>query len=41
MMTGYFLRRMEQRMELETSLSGVTSLYRDLFSDEPPSSESK
>lgn len=26
MMTGYFLRQMEQRMELETSLSGMTSL---------------
>lgn len=25
MMTGYFLRRMEQRMELETSLVGLSS----------------
>src|SRR5512139_1852112 len=39
MMTGYFLRRMEQRMELETSLSGVTSLHRDRLSDEPPVDE--
>jgi hypothetical protein len=26
MMTGYFLRQMEQRMELETSLIGSCSL---------------
>ena len=29
MMTGYFLRRMEQRMELESSILGVTSLKTD------------
>jgi Protein of unknown function (DUF760) len=27
MMTGYFLRRMEQRMELEDSVTGSLSLY--------------
>jgi len=35
MMTGYFLRRMEQRMELETSLTGTTSLNRDMSEGEP------
>lgn len=30
MMTGYFLRRMEQRMELEDHLAGSLSLYSDL-----------
>lgn len=29
MMTGYFLRRMEQRMELEASIKGSTSLGWD------------
>lgn len=29
MMTGYFLRQMEQRMELETNLSGSLDLDRD------------
>ncbi|MBE9181060.1 DUF760 domain-containing protein [Oculatella sp. LEGE 06141] len=29
MMTGYFLRRMEQRMELESSIQGSISLSRD------------
>lgn len=29
MMTGYFLRRMEQRMELETSMAGSLSLMKD------------
>ena len=29
MMTGYFLRRMEQRMELETNLSGSLGLDLD------------
>jgi hypothetical protein len=36
MMTGYFLRRMEQRMELETSLSGSNPFYRDSSDNEPP-----
>ena len=40
MMTGYFLRRMEQRMELETSLSGSLSFYRDSNGDEPPADSS-
>ena len=30
MMTGYFLRQMEQRMELESSLSGISALDSDL-----------
>jgi Protein of unknown function (DUF760) len=34
MMTGYFLRRMEQRMELETSIAGSLSLIKDF---DPPS----
>lgn len=29
MMTGYFLRRMEQRMELESSIKGSSSLSLD------------
>lgn len=33
MMTGYFLRRMEQRMELESSLTGSSPLYRDSNDD--------
>lgn len=39
MMTGYFLRRMEQRMELEDSLAGSLSLYRDLTGDDSESKE--
>ncbi len=34
MMTGYFLRQMEQRMEMEDVLSGSLSLYGDM-SDNP------
>lgn len=34
MMTGYFLRRMEQRMELETSIAGSLSLSRDAGTDD-------
>ena len=34
MMTGYFLRQMEQRMELETSLSGSLGLDVDNSDDE-------
>jgi hypothetical protein len=30
MMTGYFLRQMEQRMEMEGILAGSFSLHRDL-----------
>lgn len=30
MMTGYFLRQMEQRMELESTLSGVSALDSEL-----------
>lgn len=33
MMTGYFLRRMEQRMELESSMTSSISLYRDPGTD--------
>jgi hypothetical protein len=29
MMTGYFLRQMEQRMELETALIGIDSIESD------------
>jgi hypothetical protein len=29
MMTGYFLRQMEQRMELETALIGIDSFESD------------
>jgi hypothetical protein len=44
MMTGYFLRRMEQRMELESSVVGSVSLYREssnceLGHQEPSNSE--
>jgi hypothetical protein len=39
MMTGYFLRRMEQRMELETSVRGSFSLSPDLNDDEASSAE--
>lgn len=35
MMTGYFLRRMEQRMELESSMMGSLSLYRESNSSDP------
>lgn len=31
MMTGYFLRKMEQRMELETSLANIASLDNNPF----------
>jgi hypothetical protein len=34
MMTGYFLRQMEQRMELETSLIGCGGLD-DVDADDP------
>ena len=37
MMTGYFLRRMEQRMELETSIAGSISLHYDPSSNESSS----
>jgi hypothetical protein len=33
MMTGYFLRQMEQRMELEASLLGNGELDHELDSD--------
>jgi hypothetical protein len=33
MMTGYFLRQMEQRMELEGVLAGSLSLYEDPSTD--------
>ncbi|MCU0567137.1 MAG: DUF760 domain-containing protein [Oculatellaceae cyanobacterium Prado106] len=36
MMTGYFLRRMEQRMELESSIRGSFSLSMDSSSDPSP-----
>jgi hypothetical protein len=35
MMTGYFLRRMEQRMELEASIRGSASLSFDAGESEP------
>ncbi|MEM7065790.1 MAG: DUF760 domain-containing protein [Cyanobacteria bacterium P01_B01_bin.77] len=35
MMTGYFLRQMEQRMELESSLSGLSALDSELDNDFP------
>ncbi|PSB63722.1 hypothetical protein C7B61_13020 [filamentous cyanobacterium CCP1] len=35
MMTGYFLRRMEQRMELESSIRGSASLSFDMGESEP------
>lgn len=41
MMTGYFLRRMEQRMELEDSVAGSLSLYREQPGSEPPSSSAR
>lgn len=37
MMTGYFLRRMEQRMELEDSISSSLSLHRESGSEESSS----
>lgn len=40
MMTGYFLRQMEQRMELETSMSGVSALDSELDNSEFPEFES-
>lgn len=39
MMTGYFLRRMEQRMELEASMTGSISLYRDPGAESSTDSE--
>jgi hypothetical protein len=33
MMTGYFLRRMEQRMELEDNMASSLSLYRESSQD--------
>ena len=33
MMTGYFLRQMEQRMDLETSFSDCSSINRNSLSD--------
>lgn len=39
MMTGYFLSRMEQRMELEASIKGTVSFGPDLSEGEPRSSE--
>jgi hypothetical protein len=38
MMTGYFLRRMEQRMELEDNLAGSLSLYRESSNESPSDS---
>lgn len=38
MMTGYFLRRMEQRMELEESVLGSSPLTRDVWSKDHRSS---
>ena len=35
MMTGYFLRQMEQRMELEANLTGISALDGELGSDLP------
>ena len=35
MMTGYFLRQMEQRMELEETLTGSLSLHREPGTDKP------
>ncbi|WP_416672676.1 DUF760 domain-containing protein [Egbenema bharatensis] len=35
MMTGYFLRRMEQRMELESSIRGSTSISFDMGDADP------
>lgn len=40
MMTGYFLRRMEQRMELEDSVASSLSLKRDLKRDSNPGDDS-
>jgi hypothetical protein len=33
MMTGYFLRQMEQRMELEDMLTGSSSISGDISGD--------
>jgi hypothetical protein len=38
MMTGYFLRQMEQRMELETSLLGDARVGEQILADEDPGS---
>jgi len=40
MMTGYFLRQMEQRMELEEHLSSSLSLYCDSKIDDSASADS-
>ncbi len=37
MMTGYFLRRMEQRMELEGSVTGLANLSKEFGFDSPTS----
>lgn len=37
MMTGYFLRQMEQRMTLEGTLAGSLSLHREVESEKPRS----
>ena len=37
MMTGYFLRQMEQRMELEASLTGLSALDGELGGELPDS----
>jgi hypothetical protein len=36
MMTGYFLSRMEQRMELDASIKGTVSFGADFSDAEPP-----
>lgn len=41
MMTGYFLRRMEQRMELDISIADIPSIHREPSSEEPPTDCSK
>src|SRR4028119_1202413 len=41
MMTGYFLRQMEQRMELEEKFTGSLSLHREPASGQKPDSSSR
>ena len=41
MMTGYFLRQMEQRMELEEKFTGSLSLHREPASGEKSDSSSR
>ena len=41
MMTGYFLRQMEQRMELEASLTGLSALDGELGGELPDSDSLK